>query len=316
MMKSPSRHHQIEPNRTRLMVAIGCAVLAFAAPMLVSAEPPIPIDPSRTQTTVFRYGFTPNSEQRYRYDLTWDSEVLIVSPPARIQRHFEMGYDLRVLTQRLDESANGIVAHETTAPAVSIQQGDQTVSVRQLIRALDGRVRRLRVSPRGELLESSDSVDLGAIDVVSNSALLFDSGDLFELRFPETPVAIGGTWEHEYTPTALGEAGGVMRSGTEVYTFLGYAELEGRVYTVIEMDTDVWIEVNRGGTYHGLDGPALGRGVGVGYFYFNAAQGQLERAYVDFGFVMRTTEADPIEDVFVELELSLQPGAAVAPPPE
>lgn len=283
--------------------------------MTVFAEPPIPVDPSRTQTTVLRYGFTPNAEQHYRYELKWDSEVLIVNPPARIARHFEVGYDLRVLTQRLDESANGIVAHETTAPTALMQQGDQQLRVNRLLGALDGRVRRLRISPRAEILESSDSIDLGAIETASNTALLFDSGELFELRFPETPVAVGGTWEYEYPEITLGEASGVVRSGTETYTFLGYAEREGRVYTVIQADIDAWIELTGDATYHDLEGPAVGRGVGIGYFYFNAAQGQLDRAYVDFGFVMRTTEADPIQDVFVEMELSLQPTGAAEPPP-
>ena len=315
MKNQPSRDRQIERSRRRWSLAFCLAAIAVTVPLSAFSEPPIPVDPSRTQTTVLRYSFTPNSDQRYRYDLSWDTEVLIMSPPSRIQRHFEMGYDLRVLTERLDESANGIVAHETTTPTVVLQQGDQQLRVNRFVRELDGRVRRLRISPTAEVLESSDSVDLGSIDQASNSALLFDSGDLFELHFPETPVPIGGTWEHEYPATALGETGNISRSGTEVYTLLGYAEFEGRVYTVIQADFDTWIEVAPGGTYHDLDGPALGRGVGIGYFYFNAARGQIERVYADFGFVMRTTESDPVQDVLVEVELSLQPASAAAPRP-
>ena len=257
---------------------------------------------------MLRYSYAPESETRYRVEVDLSLEAITFGDV--VGRHAEtlsVTHDLRVVTERLDEHSNGIVAHETANPVVSYQRGDLALETGAIDSLIDGRIQRMRVSPNAEVVERSVSTPSTVSARAAPLLFLLDSAELFELHLPTEAVAVGDSWYVEIEPRPLSGVTDLSRSGEHTYTFRGYAVQEGTVYAVIEAALDDWIEVAPRFGFHSLDGPAMGRAIGTAYFYFNVAQGRLERGSVEYGVVMRTLEDDPITDLFANMRYSLSP---------
>lgn len=278
---------------------LAVCTLVISAP--VFAEPPIPVDESRTQPALLRYSFTPGSEYRYHVASEVTNERLTISNPVvRANETATVDFDLRVLTEHLDAEGNSVIAAEVSGVALSMRRGDNLSRVARVARQLEGTVTRARVSPLAEVLEVSEEQTVVDFD----AAALLTPARLLELKLPETAVQLGGTWENT-EEFAVRE--GIDLTSTDRYTFLGYAVVDGRVFTVLQIESSRWVEVADETSYHGVDGPALGRGIGTGYVYLDPAAGRIERMYLEGGMVMRTTEGVQTVDLISELSLTVTP---------
>ncbi len=290
-------YHQVLHSYLAKFIAVWCLIISMPA----FGEPPIPVDESRTQPALLRYSFTPGSEYRYHVTSEVTNERLTISNPVvRANETATVDFDLRVLTEHLDSEGNSVIAAEVSGVALSMRRGDNVNRVARVARELEGTVTRARVSPLAEVLEVSE--EQRAVDF--DAAALLTPARLLELKLPETAVQLGGTWENT-EEFAVRE--GIALTSTDRYTFLGYSVVDGRVFTVLQIEASRWVEVESGSGYYGVDGPALGRAVGTGYVYLDPAAGRIERMYFESGMVMRTTSGTPTVDLISELSLSVAP---------
>jgi hypothetical protein len=287
--------------RSTIVIVLCCALGAATA----FAEPPIPLVPELTDAVTLRYQYAPDTSNSYRIEVTTRAATSDRLSFDEIVVDLTGALDLRVVVQSLDADGNGIVYQEASNVSLRLELNGANVLVQAQREALEGMVRQVKLTVLGEVLDEQISGPAGEGGRTELS-LMRESWDWFRIELPQEVVSIGDSWEQSFDVTLSGVDGSVANTSFSAeFTFIGYAVAEGVTCAVFQGDLDMWVEVEPGSTVFGFEGPALGRGTGGGYYYFDAQLGRLVQGFIDFGMVMQRNEASSPFDYLATTSLNI-----------
>ncbi|MBN1946867.1 MAG: hypothetical protein JW797_14430 [Bradymonadales bacterium] len=259
-----------------LVVGLSTAVVTTAL-----ADPPVPVDPSITDTALLRYQFTPGTTDNYRLDMTQNMEITGLPEEAGGSgaMQMNMGFTISQEMQESTAEGNGVMRQRIQDVVATMRMGDMEIPIGDMISTqLAALVITVQMSPRGEIVHT-DLTEVQDPQMQEMMSMMEGPMSQMNIVFPEEPLTIGQSWSDEFPFALQQEAVGMNITAGATYTFLGWA-MVGETRCAL-LQTDVQISLAGNVAEMGPAATATGSGQGTGYNYFDNATGKIASSSMD-----------------------------------
>lgn len=271
--------------RCRVRFSVAALVVLLAASPLRSEELPFPIDPDLTEPVTLRYGYQAGTTLRYRAEVSGQRRVAEVTSNVEDEWTLSGTMELVLTVQRVDDEGHVFYTEEVQNVDIGVTENGESTSNRRYVRAMEGVLRSVELSPLGALLDEERSAPEADPRSSFARGLAGMTGSVLRNALPEVSLEVGASWTEEASPALSEGLWGANLTGTSTATFLGYGHVDGVTCAVFEVELEGWAEEPEGSVSAEVEGPFLGRIVGHGYVYFDATAGRVAHVSGDFGMV-------------------------------